>query len=208
MRALLMRTIAKIQNVWSFRRADEDLEREIAIHLALEEDYERRGMSHDEARRAAYRTLGGVEQARQAHRDQRSINWLEHTPGSVITLVAGIGANTALFTAYDAVARKPLPVSDPGRVVRLGRWFVNGWLGDMQHGFSLPEYLYCRDHQNAFADLVATIWPVKVQAILPGDKEGMQPTALPGQLVSGNYFRSFEVGTRVGRTLGPSELAR
>ncbi|HTW79421.1 MAG TPA: ABC transporter permease [Terracidiphilus sp.] len=224
MRALLMRTIAKIRNVWRFKRADDELEREIATHLALlEEDYERRGMSHDEARLAAHRTLGGVEQAKQAHRDQRSINWLEQTrqdlryacrafgrnPGftlvAVITLAAGIGVNATLFTAYDAVALKPLPVSDPGRVVRLERWFVNGWLGDMQYGFSWPEYLYCRDHQNAFSDLVATSWPIKVQAILPGDKEGTQPTSLEGQLVSGNYFRSFEVGAKIGRTFGLDE---
>lgn len=223
-RAVLMRTFAKLQSLWRSRRADEELEREIAAHLALlEEEYERRGMPREDAHMAARQRLGGVEQAKQAHRDQRSIRWLVQTrqdvrqacrtfarnPGfalvAVITLAAGIGVNTALFTAYDAVALKPLPVADPGRVVRLERWFVHGWLGDMQYGFSWPEYLYCREHQDVFSTLVAASWPVKVMAILPGDREETRPTALHGEMVSGNYFRSFGVQASLGRTFGPGE---
>lgn len=224
MRAFLMRTIAQIGNLIRYRRADEELEREIAAHVALlEEEYERRGMSKDEARASARRKLGGVEQVKQAHRDQRSIPWLEQTrqdlrhacrtfarnPGfalvAVVTLAAGIGVNTTLFTAYDAVALKPLPVADPSQVVRLERWFVHGWRGDIQYAFSWPEYRYCREHQDVYSDFVAASWPVKALAVLPGDKEERQPTALQGQLVSGSYFRSFGVGAVLGRTFGPDE---
>lgn len=224
MQAFLMRTIAKVQNLLRSRSADAEVEREIATHVALlEEEYERRGMSRNEARAAARRTLGGVEQVKQAHRDQRSIPWLEQTrqdirhacrtfarnPGfalvAVVTLAAGIGVNTTLFSAYDAVALKPLPVADPSRVVRLERWFVHGWRGDMQYAFSWPEYLYTREHQGVFSNLVATSWPVKVLAILPGDKDETQPRALQGQMVSGNYFQSFGVGATLGRTIGPDE---
>lgn len=222
MRVLLMRTMAKVRNLWRSRQADEDLEREIGAHVAMiEEEYERRGMSREEAHTAARRALGGVEQAKQAHRDQRSWLWLEQTrqdlrhawrtfgrnPGftlvAVATLAAGIGVNTTIFTAYDAVALKPLPVADAGRVVRLKRWFTHGWIGDMQYGFSWPEYEYCRAHQDVFSDLVATSWPVQVRAALPGDEE--QQRTLQGQLVSGNYFRSLGVGAQVGRMFGPEE---
>jgi macrolide transport system ATP-binding/permease protein len=166
-RAFLTRTIAKIRNLRRSQSSDAELEREIALHVAmLEEEYERRGMSPEEAHRAARQALGGVEQAKQAHRDQRGILCLEQTrqdlrhacrtfarnPGftlvAVATLAAGIGVNTTLFTAYDAVALKPLPIADPGRVVRLERWFTHGWIGDMQYGFSWPEYLYCREHRT------------------------------------------------------------
>jgi predicted permease len=224
MRAFLMRTVARLRNLFRYRSADDELEREIAAHVALlQEEYERRGMPPEEARVAARRRLGGVEQAKQAHRDQRSIPWLEQTrqdlrhalrnfarnPGfvmvAVVTLAAGIGVNATLFTAYDAVALKPLPVADPSRVVRLERWFVRGWRGDMQYAFSWPEYLYCRGHQDVFSDLVATSWPVKVLAVLPGDPKATQPRALQGQMVSGNYFGSFAVGAMLGRTFGPDE---
>jgi len=224
MRALLMRMMAKVRNLGRGRRADEEVEREIALHVALlEEEYQRQGMPPEEAHTAARRKLGGVEQAKQAHRDQRSWMWLEQTrqdvrqafrtfarnPGfavvAVATLAAGIGVNTTIFTAYNAVALKPLPVADPGRVVRLERWFVHGWLGDMQYGFSWQEYEYCREHEDVFSDLVATSWPVKVLAVLPGEMNAAQQKTLQAQMVSGNYFRSFGVGTRLGRTFGPDE---
>ncbi|HKO14571.1 MAG TPA: ABC transporter permease [Acidobacteriaceae bacterium] len=224
MRALLMRTIAKLRNLWLSHRADDELEREIALHVALlEEEYQRRGLSEEAARTAARRALGGIEQARQAHRDQRSILWLEQTrqdlrhacrtfarnPGfamlAVVTLALGIGVNTTLFTAYDAVALKPLPVADAARVVRMERWFVHGWLGDMQYGFSWPEYLYCREHQGVFSDVVAASSPVRVLAVVSGSGGQTQPKTLEGQLVSGNYFRSFGVDAGLGRTFGPDE---
>jgi macrolide transport system ATP-binding/permease protein len=223
-RAFLTRTIAKIRNLWRSQSSDAELEREIALHVAmLEEEYERRGMSPEGAHRAARQAMGGLEQAKQAHRDQRGILWLEHTrqdlcqawrtfsrnPGftlvAVATLAAGIGVNTTLFTAYDAVALKPLPIADPGRVVRMERWFTHGWIGDMQYGFSWPEYLYCREHQNRFSDLVATSWPVRVLAQLPGDQTGAKVKALQGQMVSGNYFKSLGVEAGLGRTFRPDE---
>ena len=222
MRAILTRTIARIRNLWRSQRADREVEREIALHVALlEEEYEQRGMSREQARIAARRTIGGVEQAKQAHRDQRGILWLEQTrqdlrqacrtivrnPGFALvvitTLAVGVGVNTSVFTAYDAVALKPLPVADPGQVVRLERWFTHGWLGDMQYGFSWPEYQYCREHQDVFSDVVATSWPVRVLAQLPGDQAGTQLKALQGQMISGNYFRTFGVEAGLGRTFGP-----
>ena len=224
MRAILIRAVAKIRNLSRSRRTDREVEREIALHVALlEEEYEQRGMSREQARIAARGTLGGVEQAKQAHRDQRGILWLEQTrqdlrqacrtfarnPGfalvAIATLAVGVGVNTAVFTAYDAVALKPLPVADPAQVVRLERWFTHGWLGDMQYGFSWPEYQYCREHQDVFSDVVATSWPVRLLAQLPGDQAGTQLKALQGQIISGNYFRTFGVEAGLGRTFGPDE---
>ncbi len=49
-------------------------------HLALlADDFERRGMRPEDAQLAAKRAYGGVEQAKQAHRDERSLLWVEHT---------------------------------------------------------------------------------------------------------------------------------
>ncbi|HEY2469172.1 MAG TPA: ABC transporter permease [Terracidiphilus sp.] len=224
MPTFLTRTVAKIRNLWRTSRANDELDREIALHITLlKEENERRGMSSENALTAARRALGGVEQVKQSHRDQRGIIWLEQTcqdlrhawrtfgrnPGftlvAVATLAAGIGVNTTLFSAYDAVALKPLPVANPARVVRLERWFTHGWIGDVQYGFSWPEYQYCREHQDSFADMVAASWPVHVLAQLPGDQVGTQLKALQGQLVSANYFRSLGVAAGLGRTFGPDE---
>ena len=220
------RMIAKIRTLLNNDRVEEELAREIASHLGLlEDEFERRGMPHDEARRAARRAYGGVEQAKQLHRDERSILWLEQTvqdlrhacrtlarsPGftavAVITLALGIGVNTTLFSAYDAVALKPLPVTGAERVVRLERWLKSGFRGDIQYDFSYPEYVYCRDHQDAFSNLVATSSPVRVLAsIEKNTRHGANESkTLQGQLVSGNYFAGLGINARIGRTFNSEE---
>src|ERR1700728_3688137 len=144
------RIIAKLLTLLRNKRVEEELAREVTSHLVLlEDEFQRRGMTPDEAHTAARQAYGGVEQAKQSHRDARSVLWLEQTiqdlrhacralarsPGftlvAVITLALGIGVNTTIFSAYNAVALKPLPVFDAKRVMRLERWLKSGFLGDL-----------------------------------------------------------------------------
>ena len=171
-------------------------------------------MSPQQAREAARRAFGSVDRAKELSRDEGSLVWLEqawqdvrhafrsllHSPGftfvAVITLALGIGVNVTLFTAYNAVVLKPLPVADPKQVVRLERWFEKGYLGDVQYAFSVPEYIYCRDHNDVFSGLVAASWPVPILA----DIQGGNVERLHGELVSTNYFTDLGVVAQIGRT--------
>jgi len=59
------------------RKAEGELAREIGAHLTLlEDDFRGRGFSAEDARLAARRAFGGVEQAKERQRDARSFVWL------------------------------------------------------------------------------------------------------------------------------------
>jgi len=135
-----MRYLRRLLSKWLSRsrndQVEAELEREVNAHLALlEDDFLTRGMSADEAHHAARRAYGGVEQAKQMQRDERSILWLEHlsrdtrfavrqlrkSPGfaltAILTLALGIGAVTSVFSVVDAVLLKPFAFRDPDRLI-------------------------------------------------------------------------------------------
>jgi macrolide transport system ATP-binding/permease protein len=220
------RILARIRALFGNKCAEEELAREVASHLVLlADDFERSGMSPEEARLAAMRAYGGVEQAKQAHRDERSLLWIEQTlqdlrhatralgrsPGftlvAIATIALGVGVNTTLFTAYNAVALKPLPVADAGGVVRLERMLESRIIGDNQFEFSYPEYINLRDHEHAFESVIAASWPVRVLAYAPGEERGstIQFRPVQAQIVSGNYFAALGIKAMLGRVFGPQD---
>src|SRR5580693_7067787 len=73
----LRRAFVKVFTLFTNDRAEENLEREIRAHLAsLEDEFLGQGMSSEDARQAARRAYGGIEQAKQLHRNERSAWWL------------------------------------------------------------------------------------------------------------------------------------
>src|SRR5260370_7312810 len=76
--APLRRFLWRLVNLLRPGRAEDDLSRELAAHIALlEDEFQRRGMTADEAQRAARLALGGVEQTKDLHRDARSFAWVD-----------------------------------------------------------------------------------------------------------------------------------
>ena len=222
----LRRILARLGNLFRNNRAEQELAREVASHLALmADDFERRGMSREEAQMTAKRAYGGVEQVKQAHRNERSLMWLEHTIQdlrhavralarspvftlvAIVTIALGVGINTTLFTAYNAVALKPLPVANASSVVRLRRTLESHIIGDPQYAFSYPEYANLRDHQNVLQDVVAASWPVRVLAAVQDEAPGSAIQFRPAQaeIVSPNYFGALGINAMLGCVFGAEE---
>src|SRR5215831_19603760 len=108
--------IRRFLGMFTHRRTDAVLDEEIRAHLdLLAEESVRRGMTPEEARAAARRAFGGVDQVKEVYRDQRSWPWLDAVTHdtryavrsllrdplfcavAVLTLALGIGATTAIF---------------------------------------------------------------------------------------------------------------
>src|ERR1700722_11854684 len=76
----LRRFFLKFYQLFANSRVEAELTREIGAHLALlEDEYLRQGMTPEDARRAARLAYGGVEQAKQLHRDERGFQGLAQT---------------------------------------------------------------------------------------------------------------------------------
>src|SRR5262249_9101616 len=141
--------------------------REVDSHLRIMEDeFERRGMTADEARLAARRQFGGVEQAKELQREERSFPWLDHVRQDlqysyrsfrknksftfvvVATLALGIGVNVAIFSVLYAVLLHPLQYPESDRLLRVWSAFENS---DSSRGPSaLPDYRVWRKESHAF----------------------------------------------------------
>jgi predicted permease len=195
-------------------RMERELDDEILAHLELaERDLIRSGLSPDEARREARLRFGGVEQVREEHREQRSAQWIEtfardvrhgctilardrgFTFVTVSILAVGIGANTAMFSLVDAVLLKPMPFSEPERIVRVWEAPTPTTVNEAS-AFEFSEW----KRSATLFDALSAETRIGTTAIV-----GTEPTRLPGKLVSAGYFDVFGVKPLVGRTFEQTE---
>src|SRR5262249_27747855 len=114
--------LSRLRALLNRRSLDHDLSEELQIHLdLLTQENIRRGLPLQEARQAANREFGGLEQTRLRYQDQRGLPFLDHLvqdlryalrglvrrPGfaaiAILILALGIGATTAVFSVVDRI---------------------------------------------------------------------------------------------------------
>jgi predicted permease len=196
------------------RNVEREMDRELQFHLEMETaENIRRGMSEEEARRAALRDFGGVEQVKERYRDISRFRRLEECwqdlrygarmllkrPGFTfvagVALAVGIGANTAIFSVVNAVLLKPLPYYDPQRLV----WVSETWPNRNAEFVLGPDYIEWRAQSSALEHLVAF---GEGAVNLTGRGE---PERLACVYSTANLFPALGVAPVVGRAFTPEE---
>lgn len=215
-----------------------DVKDELRFHIETKiDDLIAQGWKPEAARREAERQFGDLPAVQRmgehiggkmdrrkrvkdywgdAMRDLRyAIRMLLKSPGfalvAIVTLALGIGANTAIFSAIDAVMFRPLPVVDQQHLVIFswsGRHEAkhlgmtdNGDCGDGYHcPVSAPFFKAVHGLGGTFAGVAAFSGPLEV------DFSGNGPASIAhGEYVSGNFFSTVGVKTYLGRALGPPD---
>jgi len=156
-----------------FRRdsIERELDAELRDHLERKAAlYQSSGLSPEDARRAAFRDMDGLELRKEQCRDARRVNVIENllqdarfamrmlrkspafTATAVLILGLGIGANNAIFSVVNAVLIRPLPFPEPDRIVRVESTIARtGQVG----GVSYPDFLDWRRQNTVFQTLAA-----------------------------------------------------
>jgi predicted permease len=220
MMARLRRLVHRCRNLFRLADAEPDLARELAAHLQLvEDDFRRRGLSQAEARLAARRALGGVEQIKELHRDARSFGWFSDAAQDVrhgarllrrdplftltaaLSLAIGIGATTSAFTVADALLfRPPAGVMDAGRLVDIGSTRGRGAFGPS----SYPDYSEIRRRAGTLSAVYAySRFPHTIG--LGGASAGTPSETVLGTFVTVNYFTALGAVPAAGRVFDSND---
>src|SRR5258707_1540383 len=215
----LRRFFLKLYLLFANAKVEAELAREIGAHLALlEDEYVRQGMTPEEARRAAKLAYGGVELAKQRHRDERTFQGLSQIPQdirytfrqlrkspgftvtAVLMLALGIGATTAIFSIVEGVLLRPLPFPDPDRLVTLGDVLEGSHCASCAHSsVTAPDIRnYMRDTKS-FSHLGGYRGRLFE---LSGTGE---PAAVNATRMSGEVFAALGVPPLLGRTFTQQE---
>ncbi|PYV13380.1 MAG: hypothetical protein DMG07_14750, partial [Acidobacteria bacterium] len=214
-----MSWFARLRNVFRQKKVSDEIEREMAFHLAERaEELVADGMHPDAARREARRRFGNYALQKETTREGDLLVWLETlvadlryalralraAPGfaavALLSLALGIGANTTIFTLINVALLKSLPVRHPEELVML-TWNSEGTSnGSVDFTNALWEQI--RDHQDVFA-VLSVYGPAGANLSAGGEARPVKVG-----LVSGDFFSTLGVRPAAGRILTGADDTR
>jgi hypothetical protein len=201
-------------------KEDREFRQELEAHLAmLVEEHQQRGLTPDQARRAARLELGGVTQLRDAQRDVRGLPLMDGllqdlryalrtlrrdrgvTMFAIVIIGLGIGASATIFSVINALLVRPLPFREADRLV-----FISNGGDEAESGWSIQpsQYLDLQAQNRSFTELTAyNNYYRRGDMKLTGD-DG-DPERLTRVEVSGNFFPFLGVQPILGRSFTADE---
>ena len=202
---------------------DRELDDEMAEHLTMAtEENVRNGMSPEEARRNALIRFGGIQQAREGHRESRGLPVLDEllqdlrytlrtlkkdrsfTIIAVLILALGIGANIAVFSVINTLLLKPLAFPNSQQLV----WFTanHGEGGLSAVTYNVSSYEEFRRHNQSFQEVTS------YQAFWGSSEFNMtwkgEPQHVQAVMVADNFFKTLGVQPELGRSFLLSECQK
>ena len=217
----MIRQLRRLRARFKYRHFERDLAREIETHRALaQEALEARGEDPQRARSQTAYALGNTRLAREDSRAiwipwllrqlgelvrefRQAVRFAARTPVLaaviILSLAAGIGVNTVVFSWIQMFVMDPLPGVRNGGELQLVE--PRAEAGNYP-GTSWREYNDLRERLSAFEDLLA----FRMLAVNVGETARTERGY--ALLVSGNYFSALGLRPSAGRFFGPDETAR
>ncbi len=211
-----MRILARLKSLLGKRRFEAEMAAELRAHLEMQAAANRAaGMDPEEARYAAQRQFGGVDQVRESIRDERGLPWLENAwrdlrfaaralrraPGFslavMITLALCLGPNTAILSVLYALVYKPLPFHEPDRLTSIAN--VAERSGGAKRPSSVAQYLDFKAHADRFAGFGY----FSATSATLGEEDS--PIRSSGMSVSADFFSVLGLQPLLGRFHVPEE---
>ena len=205
----------RLRALFRRRQLEQDLENEVAFHLAMREDQLRTSGAAD-ADAGARRRFGSVTRIQEDLRETWALaprvssflgdlryagRALSARPGFsavvILTLGLGIGANTAFFSVVNAVLIRPLGYADADRLVSLFESFPEAHVGRLP--FSALDFDDLRSYQQSFVSVAAyRNVPLEISG-------GSSPERITGAKISADLFRTLGVDTMLGRAFSAAD---
>jgi predicted permease len=208
--ASVRRFVGGLKGLFRSTRLERELDEELQSYLESSVDAKvRSGMTPAEARRAARAELGSIGAVKDQTRDvgwetaveqvwrdvKYAVRTLRKSPAFgavvVLTLTLGIGANSAIFSAVNAIMLRSLPAERPNELVSVTALYPGG-----AEPFSYAAYRRIAADGVRLVDALAASTARRDALTIDG-----LPEAVDVKWVSGNYFTTLGVSTTVGRPL-------
>src|ERR1700756_403278 len=207
---------SRLLGLFRKNRRDAEMAEKMQAHFdLLTEQNLAAGMSETDARNAALRQFGGVEQAKEIARDQRVWRWadeflqdirfgvrmLVRNPGfsilAILCLTLGIGTSAAVMSWIEGILIRPYPlVAHQDRMVAL---FGTRQGTTEKEGLSYPDFLDLQKNSTLFESFIVD--RITGTTLSIGDRA----ERASGGIVSANYFDALGVRPMLGRGFRPEE---
>jgi putative ABC transport system permease protein len=206
----------RLRSLFRKKHVEKELGDELRFHLEKQiEENVARGMTPEEARYAALREFGGIEQMKEECRDswgvriiselgqdvRYGLRQLRRNPGftaiAILTLALGVGANTAIFSVVDAVLLRSLPYPHPNQLVLM--FDVPLKQPDALSGISYRDFTEMREQNRVFSVMAGNSFH---DLALTGAGE---PSIVNTADVTPEIFPLLNAKPLAGRTLLPED---